>query len=81
MELKDYIKHVDRVLKGLESLETLEDADIPNFNVHGLLIFDDTRESFDIISLRELNGTFRREFRDATEFMENGIRGYEGFDL
>lgn len=70
MDLKDYIQHVDKVLKGLESLKTIQDAGIPNFNVHGLLIYDDTRQCFDIVGLRELQGTFKREFRDATTHLE-----------
>jgi len=73
MELKDYITNVDKILKGLESLQTLQDAKIPNFKVYGLLIYDDTRESFDIIGLRELRATFKREFKDATTHLEKTL--------
>lgn len=70
MELNEYVNHTDKILKGLESLNKLQEAQIPNFNVHGLLIYDDTRECFDIIGLRELTATFKREFKDATSYME-----------
>lgn len=72
MLITDYIKHCDHILKGLEALQTLDEAGIPNFTVHGLLTFDGTREAFDIVSLRELRGTFKREFQDALKAHEDG---------
>lgn len=75
MELKEYLIHTDRILRGLESLKTLNEANIPNFRVEGILIYDDTREAFDIVSIRELIHTFTSEFHNCTEYLKDG-QGY-----
>ena len=72
MDVKSYIKHTHHILQGLESLQTLENADIPNFDVHGILIYDVTREAFDIVSIRELTHTFKSEFQEATQYISEG---------
>lgn len=33
MLITDYVSHCDKILRGLESLKQLDEADIPNFKV------------------------------------------------
>lgn len=76
MLITDYVSHCDKILRGLESLKQLDEADIPNFKVKGILIYDDTREAYDIVSIRELIHTFTSEFHNCTEYLKDGT-GYQ----
>lgn len=78
MLIKDYVSHCDKILSGLESLKALNEANIPNFKVKGILIEDKTREAFDIISIRELIHTFQSEFKITSTLLHNEeYREYE----
>ena len=42
VELQEYITHCDRILRGLESLQALQDAGLTNFSFEGIQIYDHT---------------------------------------
>lgn len=74
MNIDTYIQHCNNILKGLESLQAIQDEQIPTLQVHGLLTFDNTRRAFDIITIRELKHTFTREFKDCMKARDEGHR-------
>jgi len=70
MLITDYVSHCDKILRGLESLKQLDEANIPNLKVKGILIYDETREAYDIVSIRELIHTFRSEFYASSQVLK-----------
>ena len=77
MELQEYIGHCDKILRGLESLQALQDNGLTNFSFEGIQIYDHTRRQPSVISARELIHTFRREFRDSMTAYDEGMREME----
>jgi len=77
VDLSEYITHCDRILRGLETLQALQDAGLTNFSFEGLQIYDHTRRQPSVISAREMAHTFRREFRDSMTAYDEGMREIE----
>jgi hypothetical protein len=77
MEIDEYIQHTNKILKGLESLDTINEENIPQLKFHGILIYDDTRECFNIVGIRELQHTFKSEFKNSMLARDNGVKYLE----